>query len=285
MKSYYPKRFAHRGLCQHAPENTLGAFIAAVYCGCEGIELDIRMSKDGEIMVVHDGTLNRLSFGKEPRKICDLTKDEIMSVDIPYGGNCLPHNPPVPYSEDAGSRGDYTEEERIALRDFDPRVTHIMTFEMFDSWFEKIERDITVEIEFCCGGLAKRMAELLAKSKNCSRYICFSGDVSTVEEMQKEFHDENGKCKFEGLRFGANFRRLTDDKKELIEKLDFYEIGLNDQWYTPEDVQYLADRGIKTFSNLGDYPEYWQSINNELKIEAFKTNYAEAYAEWADENV
>lgn len=282
MSSYYPKRYAHRGLCQHAPENTLGAFAAAVACGCEGIELDIRMSSDGEVMVVHDKTLERLSFGEQCGEICRLTKKEIMETEIPYGGNMLPHNPPVPYSETAGSVGTLTEEERRAERAFDPRITHIITFEMFDKWFESVKQDITVEIEFCCGGMAERMYEILSKSKNCSRYICFSGDVSTVEEMQNFFREKGVP---EGLRFGANFRRLTDDKKELIEKYDFYEIGLNDQWYTPEDVQYLADRGIKTFSNLGDYPEYWESINNELKIEAFKTNYAEAYAEWADRNI
>lgn len=279
MKKYYPMRFAHRGLCQHAPENTLGAFVAAVACGCEGIELDIRMSKDGEVMVVHDRTLERLSFGKHCEAICDLTKEEIMETEIPYGGNCLPHNPPIPYNETAGSNGNYTMEEREALRDFDPRVTHIITFEMFDKWFETVKEDIIVEIEFCCDGMSERMYDILSKSKNCSRYICFSGNASTVDEMQRVFHEKGVP---DGLRFGANLRRLTDEAKDIVEKYEFYEIGLNDQWYTAEDVQYLADRGIKTFSNLGDYPEYWQSINNELKIEAFKTNYAEAYAEWVD---
>ena len=43
------KRFAHRGLVQAAPENTLPAFEAAVAMGCEGIELDIRLSKDGPV--------------------------------------------------------------------------------------------------------------------------------------------------------------------------------------------------------------------------------------------
>lgn len=58
---FWGVRFAHRGLYsqdQTLPENSLGAFSAAVEEGY-GIELDIRLSKDGEVVVFHDGTLQR----------------------------------------------------------------------------------------------------------------------------------------------------------------------------------------------------------------------------------
>lgn len=55
------KIWAHRGCCYQYPENTLPAFEAACRIpGIAGIELDIQLSKDGEIMVFHDETLNRL---------------------------------------------------------------------------------------------------------------------------------------------------------------------------------------------------------------------------------
>ncbi|MDE7354030.1 MAG: Gfo/Idh/MocA family oxidoreductase [Acetatifactor sp.] len=55
------KIWAHRGCCYRYPENTLPAFEAACRIpGIAGIELDIQLSKDGEIMVFHDETLNRL---------------------------------------------------------------------------------------------------------------------------------------------------------------------------------------------------------------------------------
>ena len=49
-----PMRFAHTGVTQFAPENTLEAFQKAAELGCEGIEMDIQISGDGEIIVTAD---------------------------------------------------------------------------------------------------------------------------------------------------------------------------------------------------------------------------------------
>ena len=46
--------FAHRGFTQAAPENTLAAFKAAIELGVDGIELDVRTCKTGEVVVFHD---------------------------------------------------------------------------------------------------------------------------------------------------------------------------------------------------------------------------------------
>lgn len=278
MKKCFPMRFAHRGLVQYAPENTLGAFAAAIAAGCEGIELDIRLSKDGVPMVVHDSSLTRLSDGKVTGNICDLTAAEIAAADIPYAAHLLPHDPPVPYSENLGSVAQYTDEETAKFRALDKRMTHIMTFEEFDEWFASTDADITVEVEFCSPGLEEPVYEILRNSKNCSKYILFSGNRDNIEEIQSIMRE---KGKPEGIRLGANLRRLTDENKALVEKYDFYEIGLNDQWFTAEDTAWLAERGVKVFSNLGDYPEWWSSLEP-LGVTAFKTNYAEAYTEWLE---
>ena len=276
MKKYTPMRFAHRGLCQHAPENTLGAFEAAVVYGCEGIELDVRLSKDGIPMVVHDKTLDRLSAGVQPGAICELTAAEIQAAPIPYAGNMLPYAPPVPYSESLGSVAVYTEEQVKGFREIDRRVTHIMTFAEFDRWFAGVKEDVTVEVELCSDGLVLPMYEIVKNSPNRERYIFFSGNRPTNEEIQALIK-KHGKP--EWLRVGANIRWLDEENTEFVKNADLYEVGLNDQHVTPEDVKFLADRGILVFSNLGDYPEWWTAIN-ELGIAAFKTNYAEAYTDW-----
>ena len=49
-----PLIFAHRGASAHAPENTLAAFELALEQGAHGIELDVKLSADGEVVVVHD---------------------------------------------------------------------------------------------------------------------------------------------------------------------------------------------------------------------------------------
>ena len=58
------KIFAHRGASQYAPENTLEAFGLAMEQGADGIELDVHLSADGELVVIHDETLERTTNGK-----------------------------------------------------------------------------------------------------------------------------------------------------------------------------------------------------------------------------
>lgn len=55
------KIFAHRGASGHAPENTLEAFALAMEQGADGIELDVQLTKDGEVVVLHDETIDRVS--------------------------------------------------------------------------------------------------------------------------------------------------------------------------------------------------------------------------------
>ncbi|NIV92440.1 hypothetical protein GWN42_06455 [candidate division KSB1 bacterium] len=56
--------FAHRGYTGEAPENSLAAFRAAIELGVDGIELDVRTCKTGEVMVFHDPTLARMTNGR-----------------------------------------------------------------------------------------------------------------------------------------------------------------------------------------------------------------------------
>ena len=55
--------WAHRGASGYAPENTLEAFQKAVEMGADGVELDVQLTKDGELVVIHDETVDRTSDG------------------------------------------------------------------------------------------------------------------------------------------------------------------------------------------------------------------------------
>lgn len=57
------ENIAHRGASGHAPESTLSAFRLAVHMGADRIELDVQQSRDGELMVIHDSTLERTTDG------------------------------------------------------------------------------------------------------------------------------------------------------------------------------------------------------------------------------
>lgn len=55
--------WAHRGASGYAPENTMPAFEKAIEMGADGIELDVQLTKDGELVVIHDETIDRTSDG------------------------------------------------------------------------------------------------------------------------------------------------------------------------------------------------------------------------------
>jgi len=57
------KIYAHRGASTYAPENTLAAFALAYEMGADGIELDVQLTADDEVVVIHDDTLERTSSG------------------------------------------------------------------------------------------------------------------------------------------------------------------------------------------------------------------------------
>lgn len=79
------KIWAHRGCCMRYPENTLVAFEAAAKLqGIAGIELDVQLTKDGELVVIHDEKLDRTTTGSGA--VRDYTLAEIKKLSITGSG-------------------------------------------------------------------------------------------------------------------------------------------------------------------------------------------------------
>lgn len=277
-----PLRFAHRGVVQAAPENTLGAFEAA--CGVEGIEIDVRLSLDGEVVVVHDSNLTRLTLGHPTgfsnAHIADLTWEELSRVELPYANHMLEEQLPphseieslsIPPERLLGQTGGKSYLEELAK---DSRMAGFMRFSDFATWLEK-KPSLIAEIEIKASGVVEKIIEILAHSPVAERCILFSGNRAYIDEIQQVA----AWGKPAGLKLGANFRVLTEELKEKIPSMDLYEVGLNDQRYTREDVEWLHAKGIKVFSNLGDYPQWWAEICTN-GTDAFKTNYTQAFLNW-----
>lgn len=74
-----PIIFAHRGASAHAPENTLAAFELAVEQGADGIELDVKLSADGHVVVIHDTTVDRTTGASGHVK--DMTLADLRALD------------------------------------------------------------------------------------------------------------------------------------------------------------------------------------------------------------
>lgn len=82
------KIIAHRGSKGTHPENTLAAFKEAIRVGADGIELDVQLSKDNHLIVIHDETVDRTTNGYG--EISQLTLAELKQLDA---GNWFKENP------------------------------------------------------------------------------------------------------------------------------------------------------------------------------------------------
>lgn len=76
------KLYAHRGYSSLYPENTMIAFQKAIEAGCDGIELDVQLTRDNIPVVIHDEKIDRTSTGKGYVK--DLTYRELLSHDFSW---------------------------------------------------------------------------------------------------------------------------------------------------------------------------------------------------------
>ena len=73
----------HRGALGTEPENTLRSFRRAVADGCDEIELDLRVTADGELVIMHDATVDRTTSGSG--EVAALSYDEVRSLDAGLG--------------------------------------------------------------------------------------------------------------------------------------------------------------------------------------------------------
>jgi len=83
----------HRGARAHAPENTLPSFLEAVRCGADAVECDLRLSRDGVLVVCHDPTVDRTTDGSgavETMPVAELQRLDAGARFTPDGGATFP---------------------------------------------------------------------------------------------------------------------------------------------------------------------------------------------------
>lgn len=117
--------YAHRGASEYLPENTLLSFYTGIFMGANGIETDVRRTKDGTLVLFHDKTLERVTG--DPRLVEECTLAELMELDVKKDG--------------------YTDKIAV-LEDFLQKFAF---------------RDITFAIELKGEGVEKDTADLLRK--------------------------------------------------------------------------------------------------------------------------
>jgi glycerophosphoryl diester phosphodiesterase len=76
-------RIGHRGAAGHEPENTLRSFMKAVQLGADMTELDVHLCASGELVVIHDETVDRTTDGSG--RVGDMTLGELRTLDAGMG--------------------------------------------------------------------------------------------------------------------------------------------------------------------------------------------------------
>jgi glycerophosphoryl diester phosphodiesterase len=160
-----PLVFAHRGGAQIAPENTLAAFTCAHALGVDGFELDVRLSRDGEVMVIHDADVERTTNGKG--RVSALTSDELRQLDAGsrFKGSLPEGDTRIPFLRDVLAR--FPEEMLIielkgASPSLPPRVFEIV-------------REAGALDRVCFGGFQRHM---LIGIRRCGRRHTSKSDTS-----------------------------------------------------------------------------------------------------------
>jgi len=109
-----PLVVAHRGASSTAAEHTLAAYVSAIEAGADGLECDVRLTRDGHLVCVHDRTVNRTSDGTGV--VSDLDLDRLEAMDFTSWYVELPTNADQLVGESpylAGVVPDRTDDGRV----------------------------------------------------------------------------------------------------------------------------------------------------------------------------
>ncbi|GAK39187.1 glycerophosphodiester phosphodiesterase [Paenibacillus urinalis] len=245
MNSTMPIIIAHRGAAGVAPENTLASFELALTQGCHAFELDIHLSKDEEIMVIHDYTIDRTTDGTGA--VQDMTLDELRSYD-------------------AGSWYDaqYQGQKIPTLREV----------------FELAPKDLMINVEIKGGleaGIEQKLVNLLREYDRTEQVVVSSFHFGALQKLQALdatiklgllYHQDFQHPELLPDAVGVNtyslhpyYKQLTDNQLAvaLDKGLEVYPWTVNET----EDMKRMVE--LRVSGIITDYPEKLQQVLAELQ--------------------
>ena len=189
-----PLIIAHRGASARAPENTLAAFARAMEQGADGIELDVRLSRDGVPVVIHDANLRRV--GRRKAKVADLNSGQLTGIDVGSWFNRA--NPQRACPE-------YTTERLPTLSDVFRLLTQAAGSELVVYVELKTGRQADLNQE-----LANRVVNVIRRHRMNRRAVVISFNLKTVAKVK-----ENDASIRTGALFGPK-QRATKSARQMF---------------------------------------------------------------------
>jgi len=131
---------AHRGAAAEAPENTLAAIEAAVKMGCDVVEVDVRLSRDGRAVLMHDGTVDRTTNGRG--RVEGLTWAQLRELDAGVGFSTAFQGTRIPQLQEAIDvvRARAKLYLDLKVTDFEPIVSVVRQAKFSKSVFYRVYR-------------------------------------------------------------------------------------------------------------------------------------------------
>ena len=236
------KIFAHRGYSGKYPENTMIAFKKALECGVDGIELDVQLTKDGEVVIIHDETIDRTTTGKG--FVVDYTYEELERFDASFKFKDLGFNKIPTLREYFQLVKDYDIVTNVELK------TGINEYLGIEEKVWELIKEYNLEEKVIISSFnhfsVMRMKDIAPQLK----YGFLSEDW--IIDAGKYTHSHGVQC------YHPRFNNLVPD---VIKELKKYNLEIN-TWTVnlEEDMRYLYSNNIDVI--ITNYPELAQEIKN-----------------------
>jgi len=200
-------KIAHRGYSSRYPENTLPAFEGAVAAGADMIELDVRLSRDGELVVIYDATIDRTSNGRG--RMADLTLAELRRFSYP---NAM------------------TAFGRVPI----PTLAEVI---------DRVGAQVTLNVEIKgrrsgSAGMERLIAALLRRKGAVDRVIVSAFDRRALVEMKRA----DGQVRT-GLLYDRGWRRFGED----VRRLGVYSVHPRLSAIDAEALRWVHSEGVRVF--------------------------------------
>ncbi len=237
-----PLIIGHRGASAVAPENTLGAFEHALRDGADGIEFDVRLSRDHVPVVIHDATTKRTAL--QDFLVSDQTADELQRLDVGAFFEFESHLPPTGIP------------------------TLVQVFELFSA----VDCSLYLEMkgEPVTESLVARVAELIQEHQTCDKVVVESFDHDALRLLKQLAPDIRTAALFESrMRRPANLFTQRIFAAATAARAD--EIALHHTLVTDGLVQAARDLGFEVVVWTVDDPK-WIARSRDIGIKALITN-------------
>lgn len=241
------KIFAHRGYSGKYPENTMIAFKKALECGVDGIELDVQLTKNGEVVIIHDETIDRTTTGKG--FVVDYTYEELEKFDASFKFKDLGFNKIPTLREYFQLVKDYDIVTNVELK------TGINEYLGIEEKVWELIKEYNLEEKVIISSFNHFSVMRMKKIAPQLKYGFLSEDW--IIDAGKYTHSHGVQC------YHPRFNNLVPD---VIKELKKYNLEIN-TWTVnlEEDMKYLYSNNIDVI--ITNYPELAQEIKKEYQGE------------------